>query len=279
MAEYDSEPMLSNDPNLIEVMTRAGLRAADALHDAARRRERLEVHEKGVADFVSSADLRAEEILRDDLSHAFPDHDFMMEESAPAERGPARARFIVDPLDGTTNFIRGIPHFAVSIARELDGVVTHGVVVDVARREVFSAVRGGGGFVDSERMATSREIDPSRMVVGTGIPHRGRGDHAKYLEALGNVMREVAGIRRMGAAALDLAYVAAGRFDAFFETGLAPWDVAAGMLLVQEAGGVVTRTNGGETRLSGDVLASSSRVTHDAMLGRLTPLHRRVAGS
>ncbi|MCL2778689.1 MAG: inositol monophosphatase [Polyangiaceae bacterium] len=267
--------MLSTDPDLMEVMTRAGLRAADALRDAANRLERLEVHEKGAADFVSSADLRSEEILREDLSRAFPDHGFMMEESAHAERGSARARFIVDPLDGTTNFIRGVPTFAVSIARELDGVVTHGVVIDVARREIFSAVRGGGAFVDGKRMTTSRELEPSRMVVGTGIPHHGRSGHAEYLEALGNVMREVAGIRRMGAAALDLAYVAAGRFDAFFETGLAPWDVAAGMLLVQEAGGVVTRTDGGETRLSGDVLASSSQGTHDAMLGRLAPLHRR----
>ncbi|MCL2726425.1 MAG: inositol monophosphatase [Polyangiaceae bacterium] len=265
--------MLSTDSDLMEVMTRAGLRAADALRDAASRLERLEVHEKGAADFVSSADLRSEEILREDLSRAFSDHGFMMEESG--KRGSVRACFIVDPLDGTTNFIRGVPTFAVSIARELDGVVTHGVVVDVARREIFSAVRGGGAFVDGKRMTTSRELEPSRMIVGTGIPHRGRGGHVEYLEALGNVMREVAGIRRMGAAALDLAYVAAGRFDAFFETGLAPWDVAAGTLLVQEAGGVVTQTDGVEAHLSGDVLASSSRGTHDAMLARLAPLHRR----
>jgi myo-inositol-1(or 4)-monophosphatase len=192
-----------------------------------------------------------------------------MEEGAREDSSGRVARFIVDPLDGTTNFLRGLPHFSVSLALEMEGEVRVGVVFDPCKGDVFWAEEGQGAWLGDRRLSVSRETDLARSIVGTGIPHRGRGNHAAYLEALKRVMHEVAGIRRLGSAALDLAYVAAGRFDAFFEWGLSPWDVAAGMLLVREAGGVVTRGDGSPTALdSADVLA----VPSESMQRRLVPL-------
>jgi myo-inositol-1(or 4)-monophosphatase len=246
------------------------------LVEAFGRLSELRVSEKGPADFVSSADLASEATLRAELGAAFPDHALLLEESAakqpPAAAG-ANARMIVDPLDGTTNFVRGIPHFSIAIAREVDGELVAGVVLDPMRQELFWAEAGKGAWLGDRRLAALAS-DASRLVVCTGIPHRGRGDHPRYLEALARVMREAAGIRRFGSAALDLAYVAAGRFDAFFEQGLAPWDVAAGAVLVREAGGVVTASVGQEMRGSGDVLASADRVVHARMIAALAPLHR-----
>jgi myo-inositol-1(or 4)-monophosphatase len=186
-------------------------------------------------------------------------------------------RFIIDPLDGTTNFLHGIPHFAVSIALETDNVIVAGTVIDPMKNEVFWAERGRGAWLGERRLMVSAERNVARCVVGTGIPHNGRDDHEAYLHALASVMRDVAGIRRLGAAALDLAYVAAGRFEAFFETGLAAWDVAAGALLVQEAGGIVTRTDGLVEHLSGDVLASASQPVHADMLYRIAAIHGAAA--
>jgi myo-inositol-1(or 4)-monophosphatase len=259
-------------------MIAAARRAAAALREDAvgALRGGLEVTEKAASDFVTSADLRSQRLVRDALFAAHPDHGFLLEEETGGSgegAGDGAARFIVDPLDGTTNFLRGIPQFAVTIAREQGGVVVSGLVLDVARDRLFWAERGGGAWLDDERLAVSRERELGRMVVGTGIPHRGRGDHVAYLAALAQVMRDVGGIRRFGSAALDLAYVAAGRFDAFFERGLSAWDVAAGALLVREAGGVVTQTDGSKAHLEGDVLAASSPEVHAAMLARIRPLH------
>jgi myo-inositol-1(or 4)-monophosphatase len=258
----------------LEVMIRAARTAAQGLSRDFGNRGELCVDEKGPSDFVTSADLRSEGMLKRELSAAFPEHAFLLEEGG-ASAGEARARFIVDPLDGTTNFVRGLPHFAVSIALELDGQVVAGVVLDVAKDELFWAEAGAGAWLGDKRLAVAAEEDLSRSVVGTGIPHHGRGDHPRYLAALGGVMREVAGIRRFGSATLDLAYVAAGRFNAFFEQGLAPWDVAAGALLVREAGGVVTKSDGGPMDLGGrDVLAACSAGFHARMIELLAPLHR-----
>jgi myo-inositol-1(or 4)-monophosphatase len=232
-----------------------------------RSRSSLKVDLKGPADFVSTADFESEAALKAALLGAYPGFGFVTEESAPTE-GTDRsgARFIVDPLDGTTNFLHGLPHFAVSIALERDGSVVAGVVFDPPKGEMFVAEEGRGAWLGGERLTVTADRDLSASVVGTGIPHRHRGRHAPYLSLLAATMREVAGIRRLAAAAIDLAYVAAGRFDVFFEFGLAPWDLAAGILLVREAGGRVTEPGGGGDILrSGDVLATNGHL-HERML-------------
>jgi len=250
----------------------AAARAAGAvLMGHFRDRSRLKVELKGPADYVSTADLASEAILRRELLGAHPAFGFVTEESAAtAGADAAGARFIVDPLDGTTNFLHGVPHFAVSIALERAGQVIAGVVFDPAKDELFSGERGRGAWLGSDRLSVSGEAVLSEALVGTGIPHVNRPErHARYLVQLAGVMREAAGVRRLAAAALDLAYVAAGRFAVFFEYGLAPWDVAAGMLLVKEAGGRVSEPGGGADVMgSGDVLATNGRL-HAPMLALL----------
>ena len=256
----------------LDAMMRAAQRAGESLRADLANLDRIEIREKGTSDFVSSADLRSQATIRAALSGAYPGHGLLLEEGddRAASHG---SRFIVDPLDGTTIFLHGIPHFAVSIALETNGDVVAGVVLDVMKDELFVAERGGGAWLGERRLSVSRERDLGRSIVGTGIPHRGRGDHPRYLAALASIMADVSGIRRMGAAALDLAYVAAGRMESFFEIGLAPWDVAAGGLLVAEAGGILSQTGGTSMHLSGDVLASANAEIHAAMIARLTQLH------
>jgi myo-inositol-1(or 4)-monophosphatase len=259
----------------IDVMVRAAEKAAASLRADLARPDLLAVREKSPSDFVSNADLRSQEIIRAELAAVFPAHDLLLEEGEPRALRSERPRFLVDPLDGTSNYLVGIPHFAVTIALEVGGEIASGIVLDVPKRELFVAARGGGAWLNGRQLHVSERRDLTKSVVGTGIPHHARGDHTRYLAALERVMRDVAGIRRMGSAALDLAYVAAGRFDAFFERWLASWDVAAGALLVQEAGGVVSDTAGADAWLdAGDILAASSPAMHRAMLERLAPLHR-----
>ncbi|HEX8791447.1 MAG TPA: inositol monophosphatase family protein [Polyangiaceae bacterium] len=240
-------------------------------------RERLVVELKGPQDFVSEADLESERTLRARLLRAFPGHGFVTEESA-ATAATASSRFIVDPLDGTTNFLHGIPHFAVAIALERDGEIVAGVVYDVPKREMFVAERGHGAWLGGTRLHVSTHRELSRTLVGTGIPHaNARARHARYLPVLASAMKEAAGIRRLGAAAIDLAYVAAGRFAVFFEWGLSPWDVAAGSLLVHEAGGRVTEPEGGDDFIArGNVLATNG-LLHPRMLKMLARPSRRAA--
>jgi myo-inositol-1(or 4)-monophosphatase len=269
--------MVDRSPCL-EVMIRAARAAADGLMRDFRHLDRLRIEEKAPSDFVSTADLRAQEVLRRELSVAYPDHALLMEEGTGQSEAVGARRFIVDPLDGTTNFLRGMPHFAISIALEVAGEVTMGLVLDPAKDEVFWAEKGKGAWLGDSPIRVALERALPTSVIGTGIPHHGRGDHGSYLAALANVMREVAGIRRFGSAALDLSYVAASRFDAFFELGLAPWDVAAGALLVREAGGVVTTTAGGTMTVDGkDVLATCCSSLHERLIAMLEPLHRPTA--
>jgi myo-inositol-1(or 4)-monophosphatase len=232
-------------------------------------RERLVVELKGPQDFVSEADRESERTLRTRLLRAFPSHGFVTEESAPTA-AKSSSRFIVDPLDGTTNFVHGIPHFAIAVALERDAEIVAGVVYDVPKREMFVAERGRGAWLGSTRLHVSTDRELSRAIVGTGIPHaNARARHAKYLAMLAAAMKEAAGIRRFAAAAIDLAYVAAGRFAVFFEMGLSPWDVAAGSLLVQEAGGRVTEPEGGDDYIArGNVLATNGHL-HPRMLRML----------
>ncbi len=258
---------------LLDVMLEAARAAGDGLMRDFARRDLLAIDEKGRSDFVSNADLRSQDVIRTHLSAAYPEHALVCEEdAAPDDTLARRSRFVVDPLDGTTNFLRGIPHFAVSIALEVDGESVAGIVFDPAKKELFWTEAGQGAWLGETRLVVSADRALDCAVIGTGIPHAGRSGYASYLHALGNVMPEVAGIRRMGAAALDLAYVAAGRFDGFFERGLAPWDVAAGVLLVREAGGRVTQTDGAPLQTSRDILATRGEPLHGRMVDMLAPL-------
>jgi len=254
----------------LATMISAARTAGTGLMRRFRDRSRLEVELKGLADFVSTADLESEETLKSLLLGAHPLRGFYAEEGAPtAARNDER--YIVDPLDGTTNFLQGIPHFAVSVALERRGEIVAGVVFDPAKGELFWGERERGAWLgDGARLRVVEGMDLSRAIVSTGIPHANRRQrHARYLPALAAMMREAAGIRRMGAAALDLAYVAAGRFAVHFETGLAPWDVAAGALLIEEAGGRVSESTGGRGFVwSGDVVATNLDL-HQRALGLL----------
>jgi myo-inositol-1(or 4)-monophosphatase len=262
-------PMIQLSPELA-MMIDAARRAGAGLMNRFRSRDDLHVSLKGPADFVSVADLESEQTLRSMLLGAYGAFGFFTEESAPTAGTDPSTRFIVDPLDGTTNFLHGLPHFAVAIALERDGRVVAGVVFDPPKDELFAAEEGRGAWRGPERLRVSGDVDLSRAIVGTGIPHSSSlPRHAAYLPQLAATMREAAGIRRLGAAALDLAYVAAGRFAAFFEYGLSPWDIAAGALLVREAGGRVSEPSGGENVLStGNVLATNGRL-HEHMRGLL----------
>ncbi|HLK36915.1 MAG TPA: inositol monophosphatase family protein [Polyangiaceae bacterium] len=266
--------MLQATPELACIVDASRL-AGGALMRRFVDRSALNVELKGPADFVSEADREAEDILRSTLLGTYPRFGFLTEESVPTEGIDTRARFIVDPLDGTTNFLMGIPHFAVSVALERDRRIVAGVVFDPAKDEMFVAEEGGGAwrFPGGKRMHVSGDRDWSRAVVGTGIPHaNSAGRHASYLPMLAAAMREAAGIRRLGAAALDLAYVSAGRFAAFFEVGLKAWDLAAGAVLVREAGGRVTglydpsAESAAASRFleTGDVLATNG-LLHESM--------------
>ncbi len=245
----------------INVMARAAEKAGRMLIRDFGEVEQLQVSRKGPADFVSTADMKAEKALRAELQKARPDYGFLMEESGGSEGRDRGTRWIVDPLDGTTNFLHGLPHWAVSVALEREGEIVAGVVYEPVRDELFWAEKGQGAFLNTQRLRVSERRRLEDAVVATGMPFKGRGDHPAFLAQLAAVMTEVAGVRRFGAASLDLAYVAAGRYDGFWETGLCPWDVAAGMILVSEAGGFATEIGGGRNPLNGpDILAANSHL-------------------
>ncbi|MGQ0664279.1 MAG: inositol monophosphatase family protein [Pseudomonadota bacterium] len=253
---------------VFNVMERAARKAARRLVRDFGEVEQLQVSVKGPADFVSTADLEAERIIKAELSRARPDYGFLMEESGAQSGGDTSRRWIVDPLDGTANFLHGIPQFCISIALEADGDIVTGLVYDPLRDEMFAAEKGMGAFLNDRRLRVSARRELADAVIGTGIPPRERGDHPRYLRLLAGAMANTAGVRRMGAAALDLAYVAAGRFDGFFEHGLAPWDVAAGLILVREAGGFVSEIDGGANVLAGESVLAANDHLH-ARLARL----------
>ncbi|MDI9348916.1 MAG: inositol monophosphatase family protein [Candidatus Symbiobacter sp.] len=246
----------------VNIMIRAAEKAARRLKRDFGEIEQLQVSRKGPADFVSNADLASERTLREELLHARPDYGFMAEESAGNEIvGDGIHRFIVDPLDGTTNFLHGIPHFAISIALEREGELVAGVIYDPIKDEAFWAERGAGAFMNDRRLRVAGRTELSEALIATGTPFLGHGSQDHYLPILARLMPMTAGIRRYGSAALDLAYVAAGRFDGFFEYNLNAWDVAAGILLVKEAGGFVTSLGSKNPALTaGEILAANDRL-------------------
>ncbi|WP_102961161.1 inositol monophosphatase family protein [Mangrovicella endophytica] len=254
---------------LLNVMTQAALKAGRSLTRDFGEVQNLQVSMKGPADFVSNADRRAEEIVFQELSRARPDWGFLMEERGAVEGRDPQHRWIVDPLDGTTNFLHGIPIFAVSIALERDGQIVAGVVFNPAVDELYTAEKGGGAFVNDRRIRVAARQKLPEALIGTGIPFLGHGDHARFLYEVRQIMNETAGIRRMGAASLDLAYLAAGRLDAFWERELQPWDIAAGAILVREAGGFVTATDGSPfDHIQGEIVCGNEFM-HKAMLDQL----------
>jgi len=220
--------------------------------------ENLQVSKKGPADFVSRADMRAEEIVLTELSRARPDYGFIGEEGTNVKAADGQHHFIVDPLDGTSNFLHGIPLFAVSIALQRGDDLIAGVVYNPVTDELFVAERGRGAFLNSRRLRVAGRQDLSSALFATGIPFLGRGNQLRFLSELQPLMSRTAGIRRGGSAALDLAWTAAGRFDGYWEHDLQPWDIAAGIVLVREAGGYVTDADGGEDPLGkGSVIAGN----------------------
>jgi myo-inositol-1(or 4)-monophosphatase len=255
-------------------MVRAAEKAARTLVRDFGEVEQLQVSKKGPADFVSSADLAAEKTIRIELSKARPDFGWLMEESGKGGPADARSRWIVDPLDGTTNFLHGIPHWSISIAAEVDGAIVAGVVYDPVKNELFWAERGQGAFMNAKRLRVSGRRSLDVALLATGMPYKGRKSGPNFLQELDLAWSETAGIRRMGSAALDLAYVAAGRYDGFWEYGLSPWDSAAGVILVTEAGGFVGEIDGGANPVFGpSILAANgdlSRPIRD-LLRRAAP--------
>jgi len=244
----------------INVMERAARKAARGLIRDFGEVEQLQVSRKGPADFVSTADMRAERMVRAELKKARPTFGLLMEESGE-EPGDGRHRFLVDPLDGTKNFLHGIDHFSISIGLERDGEIIAGVILEPIKDELYWTEKGVGAYMNEHRLRVSARNRLVDSLIGTGIPFHGRGDHDSFLKTFAKIMPEVAGIRRMGTASLDLAYVAAGKLDAFWEFGLQPWDIAAGILLVREAGGYVSEIDGGRDVLgSGNVLAANDKL-------------------
>ncbi|MFC0244110.1 inositol monophosphatase family protein [Falsochrobactrum ovis] len=254
---------------LLNVMVQAAMKAGRSLARDFGEVQNLQVSLKGPGDYVSQADQRAEKIIYTELSRARPDYGFLMEESGEIESKDGQHRWLVDPLDGTTNFLHGIPIFAVSIALERQGQIVAGVIFNPAMDELYTAERGGGAFLNDRRLRVAARTKLVDSVIGTGIPHLGRGKHGQYLVELRNVMAETAGIRRMGAVALDLAYVAAGRLDGFWEDDMNPWDLAAGMLMVRESGGFVSDKSGGQKVFETKTIVAGNEPIHRALLKTL----------
>ena len=249
----------------LNVMRSAVEKAGRALRRDFGEIENLQVSKKGPGDFVTNADLRAETILFEELSEARPGYGFLMEERGEVEGPDKTHRWIIDPLDGTTNFMHGIPHFAISIALEREGTLVAGVVYNPITDETFVAERGQGAFGPSGRLRVAGRTHMSDAVFACGAPHGERAGRDEFLNEAETLLPRIAGLRRFGAASLDLAFVAAGRFDAFWERGLAPWDIAAGIVLVREAGGLVTdMKNRNKAFETGDIV-----VANEALHGQL----------
>lgn len=257
---------------MANMAVRAARRAGQIIVRALDRVDLLTVEEKRKNDLVSEVDRQAEAAIVEILHKAYPDHAIIGEEGGQAASGDGEYTWIIDPLDGTTNFLHGLPHFCVSIACTRQGRIEHGVVLDPIRDETFVASRGHGAQLNDRRVRVSRRAQLDGALVGTGIPYRDVETHlSAYMGMLESVTRRTGGVRRAGAAALDLAYVAAGRLDAFWELGLKPWDMAAGALLVSEAGGLVSDFAGGRQFLDTGNIVCGNPKCFKALLQTLAP--------
>ena len=248
---------------LLNVAVMAARRAGSTLIRKMVNLDKLKVEQKGHNDYVSDADRAAEKAVIDCILKHYPDHAILAEESGV--QGESDTIWIIDPLDGTTNYLHGFPVFCVSVGVQVNGRMEHGVVYDPLRQELFTASRGQGAHLEGRRIRVSGQKQLERALIGTGFPFRQADQEiGPYLEMLGKVVRSTSGVRRPGAAALDLAYVAAGRLDAFWETGLSSWDLAAGSLLIREAGGIVSGLDGSENFLeTGHILTGTPKIYKD----------------
>ncbi len=250
----------------LNVMVAAARKAGRPLVRDFGELENLQISMKGPADFVTSADKRTEKILIEELSKARPGYGFLGEEGGAVEGKDKTHRFIIDPIDGTTNFMHGIPHFAISIGLEREGHLVAGVIYNPVTDDVFTAEKGHGAYLNNKRLRVAGRKELSSAVIATGLPFLGKEGHARAGAEMAQVMNVTAGIRRFGAASLDLAWVAAGRFDAFWERGLQAWDIAAGIVLVREAGGMATDIDGGANMLADGTVLVANEYLHPQML-------------
>ena len=254
----------------LNIAVKAARRAGSIINRASQDIERLTITKKGPADFVTEVDRQVEQTIIDILHEAYPDHAFLGEEGGAV--GESEFQWIIDPIDGTTNFLHGFPMYCTSIALAHKGIVTQAVIYDPVRNDLFTATRGSGAFLNDRRMRVSHETRLDDALIGSGFPYSSMEHQERYLRMLAEVMRKTAGIRRPGSAALDLAYVAAGRYDGFWEMGLKPWDMAAGTLLIQEAGGLVSDLDGNNQFLqTGHVVAGNPKI-----FGQLLPMVARA---
>jgi len=258
---------------LHNIMMGAARKASRSLNRDFGEVEHLQVSKKGPADFVSRADKQAEEVLVEELSISRPGYGFLLEEGGEIKGTDPSHRFIIDPLDGTTNYLHSIPHFCISIALEREGELIAGVIYDPLRDEMFRAEKGKGAFLNDSRLRVSARNGMPASLLATGIPFMGKPGHSQSLKEIHRLSQQVSGIRRMGSAALDLAWVSAGRYDAFWERNLNIWDIAAGIILVREAGGLVTDMDG-ELKIDGSSILASTPGIYDYVkseLGEVKP--------
>jgi myo-inositol-1(or 4)-monophosphatase len=264
---------------MLNVAVKAARAAGAIINRAALDVEAVRISQKQVNDFVTEVDQNSERVIIETLLTAYPDHGILAEESGSTHGNPnADHIWIIDPLDGTTNFIHGFPVYCVSIALQVRGKLEQAVVYDPTRNDLFTATKGRGAFLNDRRIRVSKRTRLNECLLSTGFPFRPGDDFNKYLSLMGDVMQRTAGLRRPGAAALDLAYVAAGFSDGFFELGLKPWDMAAGALLVTEAGGLISNFTGEGPYLEHEeCLAASPRIY--AQLAPLTQKYSKFAGA
>jgi myo-inositol-1(or 4)-monophosphatase len=260
---------VSTQTALLKVMSDAARKAARGLNRDFGELSELQVAKKAPADFVSAADLKAEQTIFEALEKARPGYGFLGEERGMIEGTDKTHTWIVDPLDGTTNFLHAIPHFAINIALQREGQVVAAVTLNPVANELFWAEKGKGAFVNDKRLRVAARTKMEEAVLATGIPFMGHGQHATFLKELHQISQRVAGVRRFGAAALDLAWVAAGRYDGYWERDLHPWDLAAGVLLVTEAGGRVTTADGEDDVLAAGSICAGNLELQPQLLDRL----------
>jgi myo-inositol-1(or 4)-monophosphatase len=262
---------------MLNIAVKAARRAGTIINRATRNLDIIAVKEKAAKDFVSDVDREAEQAIIRTLREAYPDHSILAEESGAS--GDSEHQWIIDPLDGTTNFLHGFPQYAVSIALSHRNVVTQAVIFDPSRNDLFTATRGRGAYLNDQRLRVSKRAHLAPSLLGTGFPFRQFEHVDVYLAILRGMMRDSAGVRRAGSAALDLAYVAAGRLDGFWEFGLSPWDMAAGALMITEAGGLVSDLAGEDRYLeTGNIVAGTPKVFVEllrAITPHLTPQLKR----
>lgn len=254
---------------MLNIAIKAARRAGNLIYRSTDKIDHLTITKKSHADFVSEVDRAAEQTIIQTLLDAYPDHAILAEESGA--QGESEFLWIIDPLDGTTNFLHGLPQFSVSIALQHKGVLTQAVVYDPSKNELFTATRGRGAFLNDKRLRVSKCLHLADSLIGTGFPYTNFTHMDAYVGIFKDLMQKTSGLRRPGSAALDLAWMAAGRYDGFFETGLKPWDIAAGILLITEAGGMVSDLSGEDTFLKTGHICAGNPNIHPMLLQIIKP--------